>query len=128
MAAGNDNLEGMIVDYLKEKQGVDIYSTEDGFLIYQKIKDDAQAIHINHVYVKPEKRKTRAGKQIPMMEDFINTYCKDNNINFLTGTTDLSQSNPEMSIKGILGYKHDKGYRFKINQDSYTIRYFMEIN
>lgn len=113
----------MMADYIKEKQGCETIFTDEGFVVYM-VKDN-DILHINNIYIKPEFRKTKRASAL--MSKVIDEVCPKTNSTMITASCDHAQLNPETSMQGILGYKHTKGYRFRILPEVKQTNFFMEL-
>lgn len=110
-------------DYIAEKQGCQVFENEYGFIVYL-IKKGGN-LHIANMYIAPEFRKQKKGSTL--MNAVIEKLAPDNNCDLITANCDLSQMNPELSMKAILGYNYKNKKRFKIVPDTRVVNFYMEL-
>lgn len=117
------NLGDMMAEYVKEKQGADTFSTDEGFVIYQIF--DNGIMRINNIYIKKEFRKNKLGSKI--MDRMIDEVARLRDIKFITASCDHEQISPETSMMSILSYRHKSGLRFRIKPEVKQTNFFMEL-
>lgn len=110
-------------DYIAEKQGCKVLENEYGFVVYL-IKEGGN-LHIANMYVAPEFRNQRKGSTL--MDMVIEKVAPENNCDLITANCDLSQMNPELSMKAILGYNYNNQKRFKILPETRVVNFYMEL-
>ena len=88
----------MFKEYFKELQNLEIYEENDGFVLY-KIEDGN--LHIRHIYIKPEKRRTSLATR---MADNLVAYAKQMGCTTMTADVEPSNKNATEATKVILSY------------------------
>ena len=121
------NLGEMMTDYMKEKQGCDTYTTDEGFVVYEirKGAEGREILHINNMYVTPKARRTRLASRL--MDKLIDDVAKEQGISLVTSNCDLGQMKPETSMQAILGYRHESGARYRIVPENKLVQFYMEV-
>jgi ribosomal protein S18 acetylase RimI-like enzyme len=89
----------MIKQYLKELKGLDVFETEDGFILY-KIKDEH--LYVRDIYVLPEKRKK--GVAAKMADELAEIIKVSHGCTVMLGDVEPSNQNATDSIKVLLAY------------------------
>lgn len=89
----------MIKQYLKELKGLDVYETEDGFILF-KIEDEY--LYVRDIYVLPEKRKK--GVAAKMADELAAIVKKTHDCTAMLGDVEPSNHNATDSIKVLLAY------------------------
>lgn len=101
-------------EYLKEREGKEVISTQKYLVIYKHYPESRQ-LYIADFYVSPKFRKQKIGTHAM---DMIVSIAKDRGCTHLACTTDMTTNNWEKADAGLLVY----GFK-QINQDE-TIRYY----
>lgn len=76
--------------FQKEIYGRDTITSPDGFICFEKCKDDS--VYLHTIYIKPDKRESGAGMKL------LNTVIEVTNPTHLSSYVDLTTKNPELSI------------------------------
>ncbi len=84
--------------YLKERQGLDVLESENGFVTYKFRNPDC---YIQDIYVLPEKRKEGVAAS---MADQVAELAKSKGYRILTGSVDCRANGAESSEKILLAY------------------------
>lgn len=91
--------DSMVKDYLKELKGLDIYETEDGFILY-RIQENC--LYVRDIYVIPERRKSKVAAS--MADELAVIIKKSHGCNVMLGDVEPSNNNATDSIKVLLAY------------------------
>ncbi len=89
----------MLKQYLKELKGLDVYETEDGFILY-KVQDEH--LYVRDIYVLPEKRKK--GVAAEMADELAEIIKKSHGCTIMLGDVEPSNNSATDSIKVLLAY------------------------
>lgn len=88
-----------VVDYYRERQGLDVYEMEGkGFAVYSIGGDEC---YISEIYVAPEYRQEGVASE---MADRIGEIAKEEGCKYLTGTVNPSANKSHESLLVLLGY------------------------
>lgn len=93
-------------DYLKEREDMEVYENEHGFVSYCYLEQD-QALYLAEIYVVPKKRNTPAGYRL--YQRVVN-IAKANGYSKIMGSVDVTTNGYELSEKlmGKLGFRFYK--------------------
>ena len=83
------------INYIKRNNSFTTFSTEYNHLL------DAQVCYIRDIYVAEEDRKKGIATE---MADHIASQAKLDNINYLLGSVDITENEPELSLMSQLSY------------------------
>lgn len=89
---------GLYADYLKERDGLETLSTEQGFAVY---KFRGNECYIQDIYVVP---KYRSLKVASSLANEIAKIAKKAGYHILTGSIDSRANGAKTSIKGLEAY------------------------
>lgn len=108
----------MVIDlykqYIKEREGKDIVSDDNGFATYKVNPLCNSSIYVIDVYVVPEKRQKR------IASTYLNKIVDKTDCNFLVTSCDESANKWEDSEKAIVGY----GFKFRKKEG--TLRWYVK--
>lgn len=119
------NFDGMLAEFILEKQNNKIISNEFGFIIYD-VNTENNSAHITTCFIKKEYRDT--AKIRDLMNKFIDEVCLKNNVETVTAVCELGLKNPELSLKSILKYKHKSGFKFNILPENKPVNFYMRLS
>ncbi len=93
-------------EYLKEREGIEVYENDCGFISYSYI-EEVNALYLAEFYVIPAKRNTPAGYRL--YQRAVN-LAKSNGCTKIMGSVDVSTNGYELSEKlmGKLGFRFYK--------------------
>lgn len=110
------------LNYLKEREGIEIIDHEYGFIFYKFLIDREGSIncYISDYFVNPEKRCKGYGYQLA---DSVFKLCREKGIKTVYCQSDISAKNHSIAALSILNYGF-KIYRLDRN----LIYYYMEVD
>lgn len=83
----------MYPDYFKEEFGLDTIENEHGFIMYELAGEEC---YLAHMFVRPESRKTFAGKKLFTL---LTKVAKNNNCKFISTWVSTGPARIEKSTK-----------------------------
>jgi hypothetical protein len=92
----------LYADYLKEREGKEIFECEDGFVTYSIYKGDVSFVYIEDIYVVPHKRKM--GLAGEWADQICEKALKEYGCAYLLGSVDVTARGATDSVKVLLSY------------------------
>ena len=107
----------MYSDYMKEKESLETYENEYGFITYKKVKD---VCYIGDFYVKPQYRGKRHTTDIA---NKVEEIAKGMGCNMMLAEVDTQDNNPEQGM--YVQLRH--GYKFSHIHNNSIIYFYKRI-
>lgn len=107
----------MYADYMKEKENLESYECEYGFITYKKMKD---ALYIGDFYVKPQ---YRGSKHTTAMSNYVETIAKEAGCTMMLAEVNTKDNKPEQGM--YVQLRH--GYKFSHIVNNSIIYFYKRI-
>lgn len=89
----------MFADYLHERYGQENIVWDQGFISYEFI--DSNTVFVNHLYVRPEFRRTNLGTELG---DAVVKIAREKGCKYLIGGVDLNANLANEAILSFISY------------------------